>query len=315
MFKEKTDILIRGLALDGGVRVVVVDTSELSEKLRKQHDAGPVGAVALSRVATATLLLSATLKERQQVGIQVNGDGPLGELYAIADHTGRVRATVHNPRASVEFDPNGDIPVPAGVGQGRLTVIRRLSEAPPYRGVVPLVDGGIAGDLAEYFLSSEQTPTAVLIGEYLNMDGIQAAGGLMVQAMPDCDDAELKRIVSRMNGLPSIGQLLREGVRPTELLDRLFDNFEPMDKVVLRAECGCTREHFARRLVALGESTLTSLVEDDEEVRVECHFCRSEYLFTPEEVSALLYGARLYFSDDEPSPTKTDLSDTEKDKA
>ena len=124
----------------------------------------------------------------------------------------------------------------------------------------------------------------------------------MVQAMPDCDDAELQRIVSRMDSLPSIGQLFKEGVRPTELLDRLFDNFEPMAKMVLRTECGCTRENFARRLVALGDSTLTSLVKDDEEVRIECHFCRSEYVFTPEEVSALLYGARLYFSDEEQSP-------------
>ena len=74
-----------------------------------------------------------------------------------------------------------------------------------------------------------------------------------------------------------------------------------MEKTLLRTECGCTRENFARRLVALGESTLTSLVEDGEEVRVECHFCRSEYIFVPEEVSALLYGARLYFSDTEGS--------------
>ena len=168
------------------------------------------------------------------------------------------------------------------------------------------MDGGIAADLAEYFLSSEQTPTAVLIGEFLTATGIQAAGGLMVQAMPDCDDAELERIVSRMNSLPSIGKLFKEGVRPTELLDRLFDNFEPMAKSPIRTECGCTREHFARRLVALGEATLTSLVEDDEEVRVECHFCRSEYVFMPDEVSALLYGARLYFSDEETPPKKND---------
>lgn len=301
MFTQKKDILIRGLALAGGVRVVVVDTSHLVEELRRQHDAGPLGAVALSRVTTATLLLSATLKERQQVGIQVNGDGPLGEIYAIADHTGRVRATVVQPRASVEFNSSEDIPLSRGIGQGRLTVIRRLSEAPPYRGVVPLVDGGIAADLAEYFLSSEQTPTAVLIGEFLNADGIKAAGGLLVQAMPGCPKGELERVIARMEALPSIGQLFREGVRPTQLLDRLFDNFEPMGKTLLRTECGCTRENFARRLVALGESTLTSLVEDGEEVRVECHFCRSEYIFVPEEVSALLYGARLYFSDTEGS--------------
>ena len=297
VFRDKNDILLRGFALDGHARVVVVDTSSLSETLRTQHDAGPVGAVALARLATATLMLSATLKERQQVGIQINGDGPLGELYAIADHTGRVRATVSNPRAVVPFKSSDDIPLPKGIGMGRLTVIRRLSEAPPYRGVVPLVDGGIAADLAEYFVSSEQTPTAVFIGEYLSGNGIQAAGGLFVQALPGCDEAALEKVIGRMESLPSIGQLLKEGVRPSDLVDRIFDNFEPLSKNAIKTECGCTREHFARRLVALGDASLKSLIDEGEVVTVECHFCRSEYAFQPDEVSALLYGARLYFSD------------------
>ena len=301
MFKDQSDKLIRGLALDGTARIVVVDSSELSEVLRKQHDAGPLGAVALSRAATAALLLSATLKERQQVGVQINGDGPLGEIYAIADHTGSVRGTVVNPRASVPFDAEESVPIEKGIGMGRLTVTRSVDDGTPYRGVVPLVDGGVATDLAEYFLSSEQTPTAVLIGEYLSPEGIQAAGGLLVQALPDCDEKLLERVVARMDALPPIANLLKSGVRPSEVLDRLFDNFEPMKTYPVRTRCACTKEHFARRLVALGDSTLTSLVDEGEEVRIECHFCRSEYVFTPEEVSALLYGARLYFPDEEPS--------------
>ena len=41
--------------------------SQLADQLRVVHDAGPIGAVALSRAATAALLLSATIKDRQQV--------------------------------------------------------------------------------------------------------------------------------------------------------------------------------------------------------------------------------------------------------
>jgi molecular chaperone Hsp33 len=298
MYKDNEDKLIRGLALDGTVRVVVVDGSQLAEVIRVQHDAGPVGAVALARTAVATLLLSATLKERQQVAIQINGDGPLGELYAIADHTGKVRVTAHFPRADVPLAKDGRIPLAKAIGMGRMTVIRTLHDAPPYRGVVPLVDGGIAADLAEYFVSSEQTPTAVSIGEFVGPEGIRACGGVMVQALPGCDEQALARVISRMDALPSIGQLFEDGLEPSKLLDRLFDNFEPMAEYAVKTQCNCTRENFARRLVALGDATLTSLIEDDEEVRVECHFCRSEYLFTAEQVSALLYGARLYFPDE-----------------
>ena len=195
VFRDKNDILLRGFALDGHARVVVVDTSRSLKLCERSMTQVLSGRLHWRARATATLMLSATLKERQQVGIQINGDGPLGELYAIADHTGRVRATVSNPRAVVPFKSSDDIPLSKGIGIGRLTVIRRLSEAPPYRGVVPLVDGGIAADLAEYFVSSEQTPTAVFIGEYLSGNGIQAAGGLFVQALPGCDEAALEKVI------------------------------------------------------------------------------------------------------------------------
>ena len=135
----------------------------------------------------------------------------------------------------------------------------------------------------------------MFIGEYLSGNGIQAAGGLFVQALPGCDEAALEKVINRMESLPSIGQLLKEGVRPSDLVDRIFDNFEPLSKNAIKTECGCTREHFARRLVALGDAS-QSLI-DEESRYCQCHFCRSEYAFQPDEVSALLYDARLYFSD------------------
>ena len=81
---NENDELVRAVAFDGTVRAIAARTTEVARALRTAHDAGPVGAVALSRLATATLLLGATVKGRQQVGIQINGDGPLGELYAIS---------------------------------------------------------------------------------------------------------------------------------------------------------------------------------------------------------------------------------------
>ena len=155
---------------------------------------------------------------------------------------------------------------------GRLTVIKTLDDGPPYRGVVPLVDGGIAADLAEYFVSSEQTPTAVRIGEFVGPDGIRACGGVMVQALPDCDDIALERVIQRLDALPPIGTLYEEGVGPSALLDRLFDNFEPLASYPVKTQCNCTRENFARRLVALGDSEIFSRRM---KVRVECHFAKA----------------------------------------
>ena len=85
-----SDGILRAIACQQTIRIVIARTSETVEALRVTHDAGPGGTVALGRAATAALLLSTMLKDRQQVGVQINGDGPLGEL-AIADWSGRPR--------------------------------------------------------------------------------------------------------------------------------------------------------------------------------------------------------------------------------
>ena len=141
--------LTRALAYDQTIRVVVADTTALVERLRTVHDAGPVGTMALGRVATAALLLSAGLKERQQVGVQINSDGPMGEIYAIADWRGFVRATIGDPQVNVDMSQG--LALGPTIGQGRITVTKKLSDEAPYRGVVPLVTGEIAEDLAWQF--------------------------------------------------------------------------------------------------------------------------------------------------------------------
>ena len=107
------------------------------------------------------------------------------EAYAIADASGRVRATIRDPHAQTDGSNNrvGD-----GFGNGRLSVTKQLTDESPYRGIVNLVTGGVAEDLAHYLHTSEQIPSAVALGELLSRDGVTHAGGLLVQALPDADD-------------------------------------------------------------------------------------------------------------------------------
>ena len=280
------------MACDKTVRIVIARTTGITEALRKANDAGPLGTIALGRVATAALLMSATLKDRQQVGVQINGDGPLGEVYAIADWTGRVRATVVDPHAQLQDGPATDLA--RGIGEGSFSVIKGLSEDAPYRGVVPLVTGGVAEDLAHYLLSSEQINSAVAIGELLTAEGVQASGGLFVQAMPGADDAQVSLLVERLETLPPIADCLSGGMTPKMIMDHLSDDSEVVSEGAVEFHCPCTREEFARRLCMLGEDELKKLTEELEVVDTECHFCRSIYSFDREQVNALIYGARMY---------------------
>ena len=289
-----TDELVRGVALGGKVRVMAVRATEIARQLREIHDAGPWATMALSRAASALLLMGTTIKGRQQVGIQINGDGPLGEVYGLANAEGQVRVTVANPRASVKAQ-SGRVTLSNAIGFGRFAVIKKLADdQPPYRGVIPIVSGEIAQDLAEYYVSSEQIPSAVALGERMDAQGIDAAGGYVVQALPGADHDELETVLRRISALPPLGDLFAMGVSPAAILDRLFDDAEVLATTAVELHCPCTREQFARKLCTIGEAELRRLAEEDGEIVTECQFCRGTYAFDRAQINALLYGARMY---------------------
>lgn len=286
------DRLARGVALAGTVRFALARTTGVARELRRMHDAGPLGAIALSRIATGALLLGANLKHRQQIGVQINGAGPLGEIYAIADGDGRVRVSIDEPLA---LSVDGSLNLGPSLLPGRLTVTRRMSDdEPAYRGIVELVTGEIGDDLAHYLLGSEQIASAVAVAERIGPDGIEAAGGFLVQALPNADPKALDAIEARIERLPPLADLIEKRLTFESILSRLFDDAEILAESDLITHCPCTREHFARRLVTLGADELERLTAEQELTDVECHFCRTRYVFDRQQMSALRYGARMY---------------------
>ena len=298
------DVTLRAIARDGRVRVIAVRCDAVAIALMRAHAPAPTGAVALTRAATAVLLMGATLKGRQQVGLQFSGDGPLGEVYALADANGRVRATVAAPHADVPLSATG-VDLAKGIGFGRMTIMRKLNEdAAPYSGVIPIVHGTIAQDLAEYYTTSEQLPSAVALSERFGalprasddapeQYGVIAAGGLLVQMLPEADDADAAAMEEALGGLPPMSQFLADGGTAEELI-RMFDpHAEIKHRQPVTFHCPCNRERYARALITLGVAELESMRAELAVVEAKCHFCGTTYTFNQEEMGALIYGATL----------------------
>ncbi|MEZ4730588.1 MAG: Hsp33 family molecular chaperone HslO [Caldilineaceae bacterium] len=87
--------------------------------------------------------------------------------------------------------------------QGVLTVVKDLGLQDLYESVVPLQSGRLDGDLVYYFMQSEQTPTLVEVGVKLNEnDELIAAGGLLLQLLPDAAPTTLRTLAERLADLP-----------------------------------------------------------------------------------------------------------------
>lgn len=281
--------LVRGVAMNKQLKFVIALTTPMTDVIINAHKPSGQGALALSRAATAIAMLTTTLKERHQVGIQVNGDGPLGELYAVGNHKGEVRVTAHNPRAVAEPEHE----VGAVVGGGRFTLIKTSASGEPYRGTVPIFTGGVAEDLAYYFMFSEQVPTACGIGERIENGKVIASGGYFVQAMPDTDDDTLGHLESRVVSLTPLQDALLSEAPDHLLLYELFgDDYEILEVSETRFACPCERPRYARSLISLGKEELTKLRDEEGDITLECHFCASEYSFNNAELSALISGAK-----------------------
>jgi molecular chaperone Hsp33 len=169
-------------------------------------------------------------------------------------------------------------------------VVKDLGLKEPYVGIVPLVSGEIAEDVAQYFATSEQTPTVCGLGVLVNPDlTVNVAGGFLIEVLPFASDACIDTIEKNLKTLPPVTTMMTQGMTTDQIALRLLDGLEPnlLDEGEVHYQCDCNRERTERVLKALGDQELTQLIAEGEPVEVNCHFCGKKYTFTPEELQQL----------------------------
>lgn len=285
------DYLVRAVTRKGHVRGLACVTTRLVNEVSLKQETTPTAIAALGRALTGGALMGALLKTGQRVALKFEGNGPLRKILVEADSDGTIRGTVGDRSADLP-SRNGKLDVAGALGRaGFLTVTKDLRMKEPYRGTVQLYTSEIAEDLAFYLTESEQIPSAVGLGVYVETNGvISAAGGFLVQSLPPSDDEVIEQLTGQIQAMPPITELLRTGGTPEALLDRIFSGI-PLDfleKRPLSFKCSCGRERVANALVSLGRDELNAMIEREEAIEVTCEFCREVYAFSREEVSGLI---------------------------
>lgn len=293
----KRDYLVRATAHGGLVRAFAIDATGVVEELKRRHDTIPVVTAAIGRLSTGALLFGAMLKEPDQlITVRIQGDGPAGTLLASANGRGGVRGLVANPQPDVEQVRNGKLNVRGAVGTaGHITVTKDLGMGQPYIGTVEIVSGEVGEDLAHYLAVSEQIPSAVGIGVFVNADGsVDAAGGYLVQLLPGVTDAEAERIETVIRELPHPTTMLRAGESPEHILGRIFgDEHQVLERRDVRFHCPCSVDRAERAIMMLGSDAVAGLIEEGAErggAEVICEFCTERYLVPITSLHEILRG-------------------------
>lgn len=278
------DQLIRATAADGGIRAVGVITTRLTEEARQRHQLSYVATAALGRSMASGFLLASSMKRPEsRVNIRIKGNGPLGGLLVDAGLDGTVRGYVEYP--DVELPPNakGKLDVSGAVGnEGYLYVVRDVGYGYPYSSTVELVSGEIGEDVAHYLVSSEQTPSALVVGVFVGAEGVTAAGGLLIQILPKAaqDDALVEKLASRVESLSGFTPLLQAGKSLgeifTELLGDMGLEIFP-ETQMLRFHCGCSFDRVLGALKILGTEEIRDMIAKDNGAEATCHFCNTVY--------------------------------------
>ena len=288
--------LYRAISADGSAFAAVLDAKNIVSEIEKIHKSSAVVTAGLGRLTIAASLMGYMLKgEENSITLRIDADGPTGQLMAVADCNGNVKSCVTNPVVEIPLNSIGKLDVSSAVGKnGTLSVVKDLGLREPYVGVIPLVSGEIAEDIANYYATSEQIPTVCALGVLVDTDlSVKAAGGYLIQLLPFASEECISAIERNIANIKPISTLLDEGTSPQEIADMLLAGLEPneLDTASPCYKCDCSRHRTEEILLSIGKKELENIAAEGNDTEVSCHFCGKSYVFTAAEIAQLANGA------------------------
>jgi molecular chaperone Hsp33 len=236
----------------------------------------------LGQALAAVMLLSATIKHKGSLIMQIRGDGPVHLLVVQATPEGHLRGL-----ARWNKEPDSDT-LNAVFGGGHIAItMEATTDNERYQGIIALEGDKLSDALEKYFQRSEQLPTR------LWLTGNQhSCAGMLLQRLParHYNEEDWSRVNILLDTLTA-DELLT--VEPAELIYRLFHEESPrlFEPAFLRFQCSCSLEKVENTIKSLGKAEADSIIAEQGKIEVNCEFCNSKYLLDSVDVAQLFAGA------------------------
>lgn len=291
---NRNDQLFSAISGDGSVKVTACTARNLMNDLMIMHTMTAIPADALGRTIICALLISNGMQPEQTCQITINSDGPLRGVVGISNGQGQVRGYVGSPML-------GETQLSEAVGKGLVQVVKNHPDWPnPYNGITQIRHGDIDRDVGIYLAESEQRSCALAAATSINGILCTAAGGYLIEQLPDASPDSLKRVEQNLetlvkqdggDTLPT--NLLLNGVTPVEIAEIILDGLgmQPLQQIEPKFECHCSSQRLVRALRLLPREEVEDILESQQKIEARCEFCGKQYEMGPEAIRAELDNA------------------------
>lgn len=279
-----SDKLTRFLFDNRAIRGEIVQLEESYQSvLSSYHYPAPVARL-LGELMAAASLLTATLKFKGEVALQIHSEGIIKYAIINGTHDQKLRGVARWDETIKELPETFSELFTKGV----LAITLAPQDKERYQGMVALDKMSLAECLENYFLQSEQLLTKVYLATSSKNQAL--AAGMLLQIVPKSSETYQ---ASENTDFDEVS-ILADTTKPEELLElspealihRLFHEqdiilFEPQPVLF---ECDCSVTRSAQALQNVAKDELLNIIKEDGNIKMNCQFCHQEYIFDAVDV-------------------------------
>ena len=296
---------IRPFQIEGmDVRGRAVRLGTVVDQILKAHDYPDPIARILGEMLVLTGMLGSIMKFDGIVTIQTKSGGPVPMMVADferrEDGIGRLRGYADIDEIKLAaFGKNPSFEGLIGSKSGYMALtIDQGADMERYQGIVEMKGESLSMVARNYFVNSEQTPTEIRLScDKDAVTGYWRAGGIMVQHLARGEEGR-ERILDRETQEEwDRASILMASVKGEELIDPQLD----LDQLLFRLyhedgvrvfpseqivhSCRCSRERLLQAIQNFSDDDIKHATKDGS-IDVNCQFCNTTYIFSPEEARA-----------------------------
>ncbi len=277
------DTVLRAMTDEGGFRVITARTTDTVRRAVELQRARGQTARSFGELLTGAVLYRETMAPSLRVQGILQGAGGRGQIVADSLPSGGARGLVRVPEGAEHVT----------IGHGAiLQMMRTMPRGDLHRGVVEVPPSGSISDaLMAYMQESEQVVSMISVGCRMEDDEVVAAGGYIVQLLPELEEGMLAIMTERLKDFRHVDELFETvAASPETLLDELLYGmtYTRLEESAIRFECGCSEVRVMTTLATLPREDIEDLMSEGTDIEISCDYCGAEYRVAPEKLRGLL---------------------------